>query len=106
MARAGEDRGKGCLILRGIKVVSKKIKEKTRIHSSRMRTVRCSGRLVGGSARAAVLPGGCLPEGVFSWGGLPRRRVSAGGRGDGGVHLPPVDRQTPVTTFANFVCGR
>ena len=51
----------------------------TRMHSSRMRTVRCSNRLlgvsvrggVGGSARRGCLPRGCLPGG---WG------VCLGGR--------------------------
>ena len=48
-----------------------------------MRTVRCSGRLGGG--------GGCLPMGG----------VCLGGSAQGGVypvHLPLVDRQTPVKT--------
>ena len=101
--------------MRGIKVVLKKIKEKTRIHSSRMRTVRCSGRLVGrGSAQGGGSAWGCLPRGVSAQGGLPegvsswtglsaQEEVSAWG----GVYTaPPVDRQTPVKIFANFVCGR
>ena len=49
----------------------------TRMHSSRMRTVRCSGHLVGG---ASVCPGGCLPGGgVCPDGVCP----------EGCVHLPP-----------------
>ena len=45
---------------------------KTRMHSSRMRTVRCSGRLGGGGA--GVCPGGCLTRGGVSdqEGYLPR----------------------------------
>ena len=38
----------------------------TRMYSSRMRTVRCSGHLLGG-----VLPRGCLPRGVCLGGFLP-----------------------------------
>ena len=83
----------------------------TRMHSSGMRTVRCSGRLPGGvsawrvSARGG-LPRGSLPSEVSACGG-----VSAQGRGclpRGGVHLPPVDRQTLVKTwpFPNYCCGR
>ena len=36
------------------------------MHSSRMRTIRCSGRLRG------VCLGRCLPRGVSAWGCLPR----------------------------------
>ena len=45
---------------------------KTRMHSSRMRTVRCSGRLPGGGClHGGVLPGvclggGCLRKGVYT----------------------------------------
>ena len=53
----------------------------TRMQSSRMRTIRCSGRLLGGG----VCPGGCLPR----EGCLPS---------PWGVHPLPVDRQTPVKT--------
>ena len=45
------------------------------MHSSRMRTVRCSSHLGGGRG----LPGGCLPRGIVS------------GRGGGG--LPPHPRE-------------
>ena len=45
------------------------------MHSSRMRTVRCSGRLWGGGVlpredlpRGDVCLGGCLPRGVFAHG--------------------------------------
>ena len=42
----------------------------TRMHSSRMHTIRCSGRLLDGgmgvSARGGVCLGGCLPRGVAS----------------------------------------
>ena len=64
--------------------------------SSRIRTVRCSGRLLergvypGGmvSAPGESLPGGC----VSAWEGecLPSAW--------GGVYTPPLDRQTPVKT--------
>ena len=48
-------------------------KKKTRIHSSRMRTVHCSG--CPGRGGPIVCPGGCLPrEGGICWG-----RVSAQG---------------------------
>ena len=55
--------------------------QRTRMYSSRMRTVRCSGRL------------------------------GRGGVSLGGVHLnpsPPMDRQTPIKTlpFHNYCCGR
>ena len=64
--------------------------DKTRMHSSRMRTVRCSGRL-GGVCLGGVCPGLCVslewgvcPEGgVFLEGCLPR---------DGGGGVCPVDR--------------
>ena len=56
----------------------------TRMHSSRMRIIRCSGCLMGGwgSARGCLpwrcpprgvcLPRGCLPRGLSAQGGLPR----------------------------------
>ena len=85
--------------------------EKTRMHSSRMRTVRCSSRLRGGgggcllggvcllgevsACRGGVcLPGGCLPaRGVVCLGGvcLP-----------GGVHLPPPRGQTDTCENITF----
>ena len=51
----------------------------TRMHSSRMRTVRCSGRLgeggvclgrvyLGGGLPGRCLPRGCLPGGCLPWG--------------------------------------
>ena len=52
-----------------------------------LRTVRCSGRLLGGCLLGRG--GGGLPGGVC----LARGDVCPGG-----VHLPPVDRQTPVKT--------
>ena len=83
------------------------------MHSSGMRTVRCSGRLRGGGC----LPRGCLPRGVSAHfnlcprGCLPRGGVCPGksvqgclpGGGGGGLPRgclprrgvrPPVDRQT------------
>ena len=106
----------------------------TRMHSSRMGTVRCSGRLMWGAGVSArevsvqvgvswgglsrgCLPGGCLSEGclpegvsacwVSAWGGVwPSSGVSARGC----VHLPPCQNswQTLVKTlpFRNFICGR
>ena len=51
-------------------VVGSKHNTKTRMHSSRMRTVRCSSRLLGGGSG----PGGvCLPGGSACQGGLPVR---------------------------------
>ena len=75
----------------------------TRMHSSRMHTVRCSGRLmigegclprVGCLLRVGVCPGGVCPVGcvhlpMSAWERASARR---------GVHLPPVDIQTPVKT--------
>ena len=55
-----------------------KISKLTRMHSSRMYTVRHSGRLIGGlpgegvSGQEAVWPGGCLHRGVWLEGCLPR----------------------------------
>ena len=85
------------------------------MHSSRMLTVRSSGRISGGVPG----PGGCVP----GWGGLPGSggvylvqggTWSGGAPGLGGctwfqgdlvpggapgqVFPPPVDRQTPVKT--------
>ena len=68
------------------------------MHSSRMRTVRWSGRLPGVAvflAREGVSArGGCLPcvWGGVRPGGSARGRVSAWPVAEGGVHLPPVDR--------------
>ena len=52
----------------------------TRIHSSKMRTVRCSGRLGGG---------------VSAWEGMSAQRgiCQGGGSAQAGV-FPPVDRMT------------
>ena len=67
----------------------------TRMYSSRMRTVRCSGYLVGpaqgGVWLGGVCLGGCLPGGGVWPGGMS---VQKGGVYlGGGVHHPPsVDR--------------
>ena len=64
----------------------------TRIHSRRMRTVRCSDHLLGGEC----LPGGgwCLPRGICPG------KVSAHG---GGVSArPPVDRMTDACENITF----
>ena len=72
---------------------------KTRMHSSRMRTVRCSDHLGGGGG------GGVWgsAQGVSSWGGLPE-----GGVCPGGVHLPPPRGQTDTCeniTFPQLLLG-
>ena len=55
-------------------------KFQTRMHSSRMYTVRCSGRpwwcLTGGVSTGGVCPGGCLPRGVSAQSGCLPRGVS------------------------------
>ena len=58
----------------------------TRMHSSRMRTVRCIGRVEFGWG--LCLSGGCLP-----------REVPAQ---EGGVHLPPVDRMRDACENITF----
>ena len=52
------------------------------MHSSRIRIVRCSSRLLGG-----VFPGGCLPGGVSAWGGVYVCSEGSLPRG-GGVCVP------------------
>ena len=88
----------------------------TRMHSSRMRTVRSSGRLMKGMSFYE----GCLPRGCLSWGGgvCLGERVSAQRRGVDpreevsaqGVYTSRLltESQTGVKTlpFHNFVCGR
>ena len=59
------------------------------MHSSRIHTVRCSSRLLGGgvSARGGVCLGGCLPRvGVCPGGCLPRRCLP---KGVSGIQPPP-----------------
>ena len=95
------------------------------MHSSRMRTVRCSGRLRGEvSAPGGVcleedcLPRGCLPRWVSAQGRgcLPMVGVSAYGWGVclgrclpkgvsvlGGVHLPPVTDACENITFLQLL---
>ena len=70
-----------------------------RMHSSRMRTVRCSGRPGGMSAQGCVSAGGvvCLPVGVCPGGCLPASNP------------PPVDRMTDTCeniTLPQLHCGR
>ena len=71
----------------------------TRMHSRRMRTVRCSDRLdggclPGGCLPGGCLPGGCLPRGVSVQGGLPRR-VCPGGLSQHALRqTTPLDRMT------------
>ena len=93
----------------------------TRMHSSRMHTVRCSGHprgcvclgvsAHGGclprgclprgvSAQGGVCPGGCLPRGVSAWEclarGVPVRGRLLGGCLPRGVYTPETQRQTPL----------
>ena len=58
------------------------------MHSSRMRTVHCSGRLGGGGSAQ----GGICLQGVSAWGCLPR-----------GCTPPPVDRMTENITFPQLL---
>ena len=99
------------------------IQKWTRMHSSRMGTVRCSGRRGWGvSTQVGCLPRGCLArecllegchprEGFCPDGGcLPRECVCPGGVCLGGVH-PPCGQNswhTLVKTlpFRNYCCGR
>ena len=81
----------------------------TRMHSSRIRTVHCSGHLGGCLPRGGVCPGwevclgGCLPQGVCLWGVcLPRRwGVLSESVCSGGVH-PLVDRMTDACENITF----
>ena len=65
------------------------------MHSSRMRTVRCSSHLLGGGGICAggVFPGECLNRGVSTQGGvcrggcLSRGCLPGGVSGQGGVYL-------------------
>ena len=58
------------------------------MHSSRMRTVRCSGRPLRGVRPGGCLPGGCLPGGVAA-----RQGVCQGGcQGCVCGRHPPMDR--------------
>ena len=69
------------------------------MHSSRMRTVRCSGRRGvsgGGSAQGGVCWGGVCPGGSVGGGGLTRGGVSQHALGRGvsapvyaGIQTPP-----------------
>ena len=77
------------------------------MHSSRMRTVRCSGRLRMGSAWLGVSArgGGCLPWGCVCPGVqecLSRYVSAQWGVSLGGVHLPPVDRMTDACEYITF----
>ena len=99
------DQRKGVASLRQIRSVAAQnwnSSLSTRMHSSWMLTVRCSGRLMaggGGMYLGDVCPGGCL-----SREGLPG---AGAGLPCGGVHLSPCG-QTPVKTlpFPNYCYGR
>ena len=92
----------------------------TRMHSSRMRTVRCSDRLAGGgispwgvSSKGGCLPRGqclprgwCLPGGVCP-GGVCLVRVCISACNGGRHRLPWTDRHLYRTLpFRNYCCGR
>ena len=57
------------------------------MHSSRMRTVRSSGRISGGVSSGGG--GVCSGGGLLPWGGIPACTEA---------ETPSVDRQTPVKT--------
>ena len=80
--------------LRDNKKSATKFYLQTRMHSSRMRTVRCSSRMPGGCLPrgAKVYPSGCLPMGCLPTG------VSASG---GGGCTPPLP---PWTEFLTHGC--
>ena len=93
----------------------------TRMHSSRMHTVRCSGHpggvcLGGVFAQGVVCQGGVSAKGGYACQGGVYQRVSAqGGVCPGGVHppdpetdTPSMDRQTLVKAlpFRNNCCAR
>ena len=62
------------------------------MHSSRMRTVRCSARLVGV---------GVCPRGVSAWGYLPGGSAYEGVSGQG-MYTSPVDRMTDACENITF----
>ena len=67
----------------------------TRMYSSRMSTVRCSGRHWGGGVSAQGVGGVCLGEGCLLGGGV--------------CQTPPVDRMTDTCkniTLLQLCCGR
>ena len=73
-----------------------------RMHSSRMRTVRCSSRLLGG---------GVSDQGVSDWGVSAQRAVCPGGVCREGLlpDIPPVNRIADACeniTLPQLRCGR
>ena len=75
----------------------------TRMHSSRMRTVRCSGRFIGGVCLGNVFPGGYLPRmGCLTRRGslLRSRGVCQGG--EGGCLRRSGREYLPGGVFCNF----
>ena len=75
----------------------------TRMHSSRMRTVRCSGRFIGGVCLGNVFPGGYLPRmGCLTRrGSLFRSRGVCQG-GEGGCLRRSGREYLPGGVFCNF----
>ena len=86
-------------------------KNKTRMHSSRMRTVHCRGRL----PRLGVCPGGCLPRGCLpkgvclgegvclgsAWGCLSRGCLPGGCLPRGLYTLPGPKADTPLNRITD-----
>ena len=76
----------------------------TRMHSSRMRTIHCSGRLLGEGCGGVCLGRGCLPGGVCL-GGICLGSVYLGGGWclpRAGIHLCPVNRMTDTCENITF----
>ena len=75
----------------------------TRMHSSRMRTVRSSSRLLGGVCSMGVCSGGCLLRGCLLWVGWLLQGGGIPACTEADPH-PRVDRQTGVKHYLrNFV---
>ena len=91
---------------------------KTRMHSSRMRTVRCSGRLGGGGnclSKKGVFLGGCLPVGVSARRYLLRGCLTRGCMPGGctppwiqGKHFSGkrITDRCKTIPFRNYCCGQ
>ena len=75
----------------------------TRMHSSRMRTVRCSSRLLWGVCPGGVSAQGVSTQGVSDWGGMSARGCLPD------TPPPPVDRMADACeniTLPQLRCGR
>ena len=73
-----------------VKLVSFSLK--TRMYSSRMRTVRCSGRLLGVSTRGSVCPRGVSAWGVSAGGCLPGVSAQGVSAQRGFCQTPPCEQ--------------